>query len=900
MVPVPASLAELNMDMTGVQLELTRPHMLLGLLLLPALLYLFLISLVDHGRMQRVLSLSVRSLIVVLLVLALAGLTWMAPTTRQYVVFVVDDSLSVGEAASNAASEFIKRATSQAGSHEVRYIRFASRPDKLTSDPPPTTTTTTSGATVESEAVETGPIETGPVEAVSEEAGDAQRRAYQLGSNLAAAIELAAASMPPFYVKQIVLLSDGNETEGDAERAALTAGAPISTVPLPPRPEPEVQVSAVNVPAQVREGEPFYVEVVVDSNHDDKGFVELYRGPHRVGEHAGPQSIRKGENRFRFRETGVDQRLLEYTVRIHGFQDNLLDNNSASGLIFTDGKPRVLLIESNQRAARQLVWALKEHNITVEVRTPNAVPRSLSELQTFEAIILANVPATDLSLRQMEVMRTYVQDLGGGLIMLGGDQSFGLGGYYKTTLEEILPVRSDFEKEKEKPSLAIVLIVDKSGSMGGAKMELAKDATKGAVELLGPRDQVGVIAFDGGSTWVSEIHSAADKDYVINRVGGIRASGGTSIYPAMRDALEGLEATVAKLKHVILLSDGRSSPGDFEGITRRMASARITVSTVGVGGDADQNLLESIARLGNGRYYSCDDPRSVPQIFAKETVTASKSAINEEPFLPRVVQMTPVLRDVSMDDAPFLLGFVVTRPKPTSEFILATETGEPLLVWWRYGLGMSVAFTSDAGNRWAAEWIAWPEFGKFWAQVVRHAMRKSESRGVVVDVRRKGREVQVVLDATDASGRFRNAATTGLTLIDPDLATSQHAMKQVAPGRYATRFVTPESGTYHLELSQRERDRQVFRQSRGLVVGYPDELRLKPTNQSLLKSIAKVSGGRFDPRPDEVFDVGGRRARRAQPLWPFLIGAAAVLFLLDVALRRIDLTTIGFAGRRTG
>jgi Ca-activated chloride channel family protein len=511
------------------------------------------------------------------------------------------------------------------------------------------------------------------------------------------------------------------------------------------------------------------------------------------------------------------------------------------------------------------------------------------------------VPATSLSLRQMEVARTYVQDLGGGLIMLGGDQSFGLGGYYKTVLEEILPVRSDFEKEKEKPSLAMVLVIDKSGSMGGEKIAMAKEAAKSAVELLGANDKVGVIAFEGETYWVSEVHPCSDKSFVLDRISSIEAGGGTSMYPAMEEAYEALHKTVAKLKHVIILTDGISEPGDFEGISQTMAGARMTVSTVGMGEGADRELLEQIARIGGGRNYFVEDPFTIPQIFAKETVAASKSAINEQPFLPQVVRPSSALAEIDFASAPFLLGYVVTRPKATSEIILATESGDPLLTWWRYGLGMCVAFTSDAKSRWAAEWISWPGFGKFWAQVARHAMRKSEAKGVVMQVDYKNRHALVSLDSIDAAGRFVNQADTELTVIDPQFGNRKLEMTQTAPGRYVAEFDTPYPGSYHLEFAQKLQGNVLYHQSRGLAVGYPDELRLKPTNTELLQSIARETGGRFDPKPEAIFAATDRAAQRATPLWPYLVAAAALLFVLDVALRRIDLA-LSFSrfGRRNG
>jgi Ca-activated chloride channel family protein len=620
--------------------ELTRPAWLLGLAILPIIGYYFVRSLVDFARWQKLLSVGCRSLVVILLVLALAGLTLLRTTREQFVVFAIDQSLSVGDDSRKAAEDYLARALPKAGPNRVAFLNFAAEPGSIQ----------TQGSTK-------------PV------VGD------EKGTNLAAAIEVAAAAIPPFYVPKIVVLSDGNQTSGDAVKAALNAGISVSTVPLPTRTDPEVQVAAVNVPAQVLQGEAFNVEVVIDSNHDDEGDIEVYRGPLKVISER--KKIKKGENRFSFRQTIEADRLASFKVRTRNFQDKLLDNNDDFGLVYTTGKPRVLLIESDPKDARDLMYALEEHEIQVEVRPPQGMPDSLADLQNYECLILSNVPATSLTTRQMDLARTYVRDLGGGLIMLGGDQSFGLGGYYKTALEEILPVRSDFEKEKEKPSLAMILVIDKSGSMGGEKIELAKEAAKSAIELLGPNDKVGVIAFEGDVFWVSEVHPCNDKGFVLDRVSTIEAGGGTNMYPAMEEAYEALTKTVAKLKHVIILTDGISAPGDFEGITQQMAQARMTVSTVGIGEGYDQQLLEEIARIGNGRSYFTDDPSSVPQIFAKETVSASKSAINEQPFTPQVVRTTKALAGLEVDSAPLLLGYVVTRLKPTSEPILATENGDP-------------------------------------------------------------------------------------------------------------------------------------------------------------------------------------------------------------------------------
>ncbi|MEJ7637678.1 MAG: VWA domain-containing protein, partial [Singulisphaera sp.] len=652
-------------------------------------------------------------------------------------------------------------------------------------------------------------------------------------------------------------------------------------------------------PTQVQQGESFHVEVVVDSNHDDDaGRLEVYRGDVKVADQA--VKLKKGENRVTLKQSVAQGGLTPVTARLKGYRDTLLDNNSDFGLVYTAGKPRVLLVDSEIDQAKHLTWALEEQNMEVDVRPPRGMPEGLAELQNYDLLILSNVPATALTRMQMEVARTYVQDLGGGLIMIGGDQSFGLGGYYKTALEEILPVRSDFEKEKEKPSLAMMLVIDKSGSMGGEKIEMAKDAARAAVELLGPNDKVGVLAFEGENFWVSELHPCTDKGFVLDHIAALEAGGGTVMAPAMEEGFEALQGAVAKLKHMIILTDGISSPGDFEGIAQAMAAERITVSTVAMGSDAAQDVLEEIARIGNGRYYVADDPAQVPQIFAKETVTASKSAINEQPFTPALVRPTQVLAEIGLDEVPFLLGYVVTRPKATSEVILASEAGDPLLAWWRYGLGMSVAFTSDAKARWAAEWLSWPQFGQFWAQVARHALRKAEAKGTVVQVSRDGRRASVSLDAIEPTGKFLNRVATELTLVAPGLGTKKLTMGQSAPGRYQAEFDATQAGSYQLLFTQSRDGQVIAQQSRGLAVGYPDELRLRPVNRDLLRSVAQASGGRFDPAPGSVFAPGPRTVPRATPLWPYLIAAAALLFVLDVALRRIDLALLIPRSRRPG
>jgi Ca-activated chloride channel homolog len=885
-----------------IPLELIRPWLLL--LWLPAVLlvgYYFRNSLSDFPVRQRRLSTLVRAVGLLCLVLAAAGLNWLGSTDQQFVIVLKDESQSIGSQAQQRIEKVIDSLQQAKGPHRLSVLPFAAQPgtirelagrDSLAQSESrqeafarTSTPSDDSDQTLKTRTAPSTPSD--------------QQMQYMSQTNLASAMEAAAGYMPPGFVPHIVLLSDGNQTAGDALAAASRHRIPISTVALPSLTEPEVQVAEVNVPAEVREGEPFFVEVAIQSNHDDEGLVEIFRGDHKVLSER--KQLKTGENRFRFQQTVNRDRLVAFQVRISQLgQDTLVDNNSAAGLVYSSGKPRVLIIESDPNLIRELAYSLEDEGIQVDIRPAQGMPETLADLQNYECLILSNVPATSLTEQQMRLTRTWVQELGGGVIMLGGEQSFGLGGYYKSTLEEILPVRSDFEKEKEKPSLAMVLVIDRSGSMSGDRIEMAKTAARSAVELLGRRDQVAVIAFDHETYLISEMQPATNQTRISDEISRIEAAGGTNMYPAMEEAFEILSRTQARLKHAIFLTDGISQEGDFEGMAAQMVSAKMTVSTVAVGDGSDTDMLEQVARVGKGRYYFTSDPAQVPQIFAKETVTASKSAIDEQPFIPQVVRASHALADLDMETAPFLLGYVMTRPKPTSEVILATEKGDPLLSWWRYGLGMSVAFTSDAKSRWAAEWLTWPGYGKFWTQVVRQTMRKSDTRGVSVLADRLGEQANWTIDAADELGQFMNSAQVEMTIIDPRLRRQSYILNQQAPGRYHGHTPLADAGSYHIDIAVKQNDQVVYRQTRGLIRGYSDELRIRPTDEGLLQQIAQTTSGTFNPAPEKFFETSPVTATRPFPLWPWLLALAIFILVLDVALRRIEFGLLSGSGLRSG
>ncbi len=931
-----------------MHLELTQPVYLLGILLTGPAILIWRRSLVDLSPRQRQFSLLIRLSLIILIALALSGPILQCGTHEKMTVFLLDRSLSIDDQARQFSREFVSKALEKQKKDPFVIMEFAESPRIIAASGAASTFSEAArfkkyenilvdnyslkksnrkgGLKTSKEGqaeIETpGEKKIQDADAFNEKAGsqagdftgsdflknnDNKEVGHNANSNeqgsetadnwsrvtnLALALGTATAELSPQRVGRIVLLSDGNETTGSALVRAQTLGVPVSTVLLPGQTRPEIQLAELRIPPQVRKGEPFQLEVVVRSNRRQDGTVTIYRGEYKLVEQI--KKLEKGENRFFFRQS-LDQGHREiYSAAVTGPEDTILDNNRASNIVFAEGRPRVLLIDDDAKSVRQFVSGLKRQDLEIEVRKSGGIPKTLEEFENYDAIFLSNVSALSLTKKQMDLLAVYVRDLGGGLIVSGGDQSFGLGGYYNTSLDEILPVRSRFEKEKEKPSLALALVIDRSGSMGGEKIELAKDAAKGAVELLTARDYITIIAFDHDCYPVVPVQAAGSAYSVSNMIGTIEAAGGTNIYPALDEAFQQMKKVSAKLKHVILLTDGYSEQGDYDSIVQQMKAQRITLSTVGIGG-ADNELLEYLAKLGGGRHYVCENSDMIPQVFSRETTIAGKSGIAEEPFVPQWTGPTDVLSGIDFQSVPPLLGYVKTKEKPTAQIILTTEKGEPLLSWWRYGLGMSAAYTSDIKNRWGAEWLVWPDHSIFWAQIVRHCMKRSDSGKSNVQLIQKQGRAELLLDAVDDRDSFIDQADGTFTVVGPDLVKMEKKMIQTAPGRYQSAVELSQKGCYHFHWSLQTENRTIVSRSGGLITGYCDELKLSDPDRELMKQIAETTGGVFEPDPGDLFKEDRRLAWRAVPLWPFLLITVMILYTVDLLLRRVD-----FGSARSG
>jgi len=715
------------------------------------------------------------------------------------------------------------------------------------------------------------------------------------GTDLAQALQLALATAPPGHANRFVLLTDGRQTTGNAlavAQAAKDAGADIHYVPAPLTFKQEVVAESMVLPAEVKYGEPFQAKVVAWSQADTQGRLSLFRN----GEFLGSQVVRlsAGKNVYTYRQSLEQSGIHVYQAHIDVEGDTIEENNRALGTIVVRGRPLVLVAEKDRSHAQALTAALRAQHIDVEVVEAERIPKDLAGLQKYDGVILSNVSSLKLNKKQMEGIRDYVRDHGGGLMMLGGEESFGLGGYYRTPIEEALPVTMEVKQKLEIPSLAVVLSIDRSGSMAMTtdskvtKLDIAKEASHLVVDLLDDRNEVGVMSWDTEFIWDSALRPAREKQAIHNAIASIKAGGGTDGYPALKESYQVLFDRPALLKHVIFLSDGQMTRGDFAGLIRRMAKDKITVSTVAIGKDADAQLMFDIAKWGRGRFYYTEDDSTIPRIFTLETQLASKSSLVEQPFKPSVgAPAHEAIQDIVWKEAPPLGGYVATSLKGTAEMVLMTHQEDPLLATWRYGLGRAVAFTSDAKGKWAVLWLRWGGFNKFWSQLTRWTLRSGTRSDTVATVSRMDERGEIVVDAIDPKGEFINFLDSQVGVVAPDKQRTVVELEQVGPGRYRGRFPASQEGVYLIGMAQRRAEQMVGSQLAGLVVPYSRELRDLGVDETLLRELSELTGGSALARPRDAFLSARRTSRLTLDVWPWLVGLVGVLLIPEIALRRV-------------
>lgn len=822
-------------------------------------------------RRRRVVT-CVRALLLLLLLLSLFDFSKTQQRRRRGTWFLVDCSHSVGEAGYQAARSLVERSCAGMDRGEQAGVMlFASRPQ------------------VVRRAGESVALPDRPPPSLDRNATNAED-----------ALRLASMLFPASCGRRVILLGDGCETNGAQLAAAQDLrrmGIRVHTVAIDPEPRRDALVERIALSeSHVQEGASVEGQVFLRATAAMEGTLTLVQDGMKLAQI--PVDLKPGQGEPIPFDRSFPQKgfySLEALLEVEG--DEVRENNRALAFVDVSGQPLVLLIDGKESDTRYLRRALEAERIRVETRPPTGVPRSLADVQRYDLVIFSDLSALKLDQSQMKLVKLYVSELGGGFMMLGGENSFGLGGYFNTPIAEVLPVDMTGEREEEKASAAVVLALDKSGSMSGAvqgarKIDVVKEGAIEVSQVLKAWDKIGVVIFDSNASWLVPLTHASKKKEIAGLISTLAAGGGTNVYPALQSAHAALRATLAKVKHVILLSDGQTAGSGYEELAARINRDRITVSTIAIGQGAHGALMQSIAAAGGGKFHFCDDIQKIPRIFTQDTMRYAGSALKERPFTPKVVQHCHALSGIDFDQAPFLLGYVLTKPKETAQVPLVSPANDPILATWRYGLGKAVAFTSDAKNRWARLWAeGWPDWPRFWSQLVRDTIRDSGSANVEAEVVLEDRTARVTARVMDASFQFVNAApvSADVFVIKRDALRPEPvrmdtlALRQTAPGEYQGEFEAVDEGAYVIVVNT-----DYGRARGGFSYSFSREFLGLQADKTALKAIAETTGGKLIEGPDDVFRDPIPPVQVPNPLHRYLLAAAAVLLILDVAIRRVQ------------
>ena len=725
------------------------------------------------------------------------------------------------------------------------------------------------------------------------------------GTDVEAAIRRAMAELPTDTSGRIVLITDGVQTRGDALAAAalaVAANVPIDVVPLDQKVVPDVRVVSVRAPTHADEGEALDLRVVTSSASPAEIDVRVKRDGQPI--HQGRVRIGEGEDVLHLREVAAEPGLHRYDVEVSAVDpalDGAPEDNAGSTFVRVRGPSLALVLEGDAGKGAPLARALEAAGFKVSQAGTNGVPADVGGLASFDLVVLSDVRASDLAPIQIEALASYTKDLGGGLLLMGGDRSFGPGGYARTPLEDVSPVAFDLKEEKRRASLAEVIAIDYSGSMamtvgGKTKLALANEAAARSASLLGPGDRIGVEHVDDRVAWTIPLGPVTDVDAIASKIRAVDVGGG-GIYTdiALKAAYDALVKESVNLKHVLLFADG----ADAEQLTGCRALVKtayergITTSVISLGRGSDTAELEVLSKIGNGRFYLIDDATKLPAVFTQETILASKGAIKEETFRAGVRAPMAGTRGIDFEGAPPLDGYVITVPKARATVGLTALEGDPLLAAWSVGIGRSAAFTSDFKDRWGYRWLQWAGAMKVFGQVGRDTARKADDPRVRLESDTSSGELHLRADVIGDDGRAQTFRRLTVHVAGPDGFSRDVALEAVGAGRYAARVPLSRPGTY-VSTARDDLSGDAVGTT-GAVLTAGEELRPTGTDRALLTRIATMTGGQVRDTLAGIYDERGARRFAYTPLSAPLALIAAVAMVLGVGARRLG--TPDFVGR---
>jgi uncharacterized membrane protein len=866
-----------------------------------------------RDRLRIAVSTGLRSAILLLVVLALAGLHLVTSGGPLNVVFLIDESASVAPETREAAYQYVRQAIASMGPNDCAgVVLFGERAivDRALS-----------------------------ADTRWQHSG---RHPAEVATNLADAMQVASALFPEGGARRLVLLSDGVQTVGSAEDVARRlglVGIQISVVPLGVNAHNEVAVERVLNPTSLHVGEEYDVRVLLRSTSERVAVVSLYDGDQLVARQE--VQLRAGDNVVEFRHKATQEGFRTLSASVTSVDDRYAQNNQLASFVIVKPPPKVLLVAGTPADAGPLKAALEASGVRADVVEPIAMPHEPDNLGQYDAVLLVNASAETVGIQGQQALQHYVRDMGRGLIMVGGELSYGAGGYLRSPLEEVLPVSMDVRTNEQRASIALTFVVDKSGSMGRchcggsqqfsptmrtefgvSKIEIVKQAIRKAVALLNSSDEVGVVAYDADPHWLVRLASMGTigEDGLNARLQPLVAEGETDMHKGISAATIELGASNARLKHMIVLSDGWTRQSEFTDLLSAISARGITLSTIGVG-EGPGDLLKELAEKGGGRYYHAEDVNELPDVVLKETVRLVGAYYVEQPFKPVVVNSSPILNGLDPNNLPPLLGYNSTTPKSTADVLIKSPQGDPILATWQYGLGRVAAWTSDAKGRWAAEWVGWSRFSQFAGQLVGWTLPRSATPGMETSFSTLAgslpstQDVLVRVESADSTGAPRNFLRSSVVItatnqigagsgVPPPAPaagggeTFHAALVQQSPGVYEGVVRGLGEGAYEVYVQQLDPStgRVVAVERTGLVVPYAGEYRL-PTGvevraEALLSDVAGLGRGRrldiSNPAAAFTHDIPSQPVRL--PLWPWLLLLALLLFPVDVAVRRLSLT----------
>ncbi len=772
------------------------------------------------------------------------------------------------------------------------------------------------------------------------------------GTNIADAIQLGLAMFPGDTARRLVLVSDGNQTAGDALEAVRRATGtldentqvvdaddqqltiPIDVLPIAYNISNDVQIVRVEAPPQAQAGQTVTVRVVLEATQPTTGRLTLRHESAYLdlnGDEPGNQmrvDVPRGQSVQRVQVRLRDSKVNRFEAIFEPDDptaDALADNNAAQAFTATPAEGKVLIVDDGAgRRDNPLAQLLIEGDFKVELQTPIDFPNDLLSMQRYDLVILDNIPSYALTLDQQELLGRYVNDLGGGLMMLGGERSFGAGGWNGSTVEEILPLELDPPRELRLATAALVLVLDRSGSMNrpvagarASQQEVANEGAALAVESLRETSYVGVVTFDLFAHEHVPLQRNDDPQAIAARIRAIRADGGTNLLPALQMAHRMLRNVDVEKKRVVCLSDGQSPTDGLAERVQRMSADGIQVTTIAVGDDADFATLANLADIGGGAFYEVRNPRVLPSVLIDSVQVLNKPLLKEGAFTP-IVQPGATSLAAGMDAAPPLQGLVITAPKdaPAITIDLAHPDGEPLLAQWQAGLGRVAAFTSSIHAPWGDSWQGWPTAATFWTQLARRTSRPSMDQDTELRTQIEDDHMLVQLNVRSArtdesvNESTRSASTLNFLQVDgvvyrPDGSSERIRLRQTGPDQYSTSVPADAAGNYIVALTPRQAGQPLAPVIGGASRTGSAELRRYQSDIDLLREIAVLTGGRIleinDPLAVDMFDRSDLpKTRSILPVWRTVLLATLGLLLLDIANRRVSWSTAGLvaAGRR--